>query len=96
MIIARAENEEINWGVGAQAEKNKNEILSEARFARAWAYRHLTYSFGAVPLSLDEITGSNYRTDWERTPVSEIRKAMEEDLLFAANNLPLRRSNNSE
>ena len=96
MIIARAENEDINWGVGAQAEKNKNEILSEARFARAWAYRHLTYSFGAVPLSLEEITGSNYRTDWERTDVSEIRKAMEEDLLFAANNLPMRRSNNSE
>ena len=96
MIIARAENEDINWGVGAQAEKNKNEILSEARFARAWAYRHLTYSFGAVPLSLEEITGSNYRTDWERTDVGEIRKAMEEDLLFAVNNLPLRRSNNSE
>lgn len=95
MVISRAEGEGINWGVGDQALKNKNEILSEARFARAWAYRHLTYTFGAVPLSLEEITGSNYRTDWERTDVDEIRKAMEEDFLFAAQNLPMRRKNNS-
>ena len=49
MVISRADNDGINWGSGADAENRKNEVLAEARFFRAWAYRHLTYSFGSVP-----------------------------------------------
>ena len=96
MIISRAEEGGINWGGSNEAEARKNEVLAEARFFRAWAYRHLTYSFGAVPLSTEEITGLNYRDDWERTPVSDIRKVMIDDFQFAADNLPLRTSNNSK
>ncbi len=97
MIITRAENAGIDWEGGSLENdlRNKNKILANARFVRAWAYRHLTYSFGAVPLSLEEITGSNYRSDWGRTPVSDIRRAMEEDLLFAIANLPMRETNNT-
>lgn len=97
MIITRAEKPDIDWQGGSAENdlKNKNLILANARLIRAWAYRHLTYSYGAVPLSLEEITGSNYRTDWERTPVSEIRKAMEEDWLFAIEHLPMRTANNT-
>jgi len=97
MVITRAEGDGINWGGATDAERlsRKNEVLSEARFFRAWAYRHLTLSFGDVPLSVEEITGVNYRTDWERNSVSEIRKVMEEDFRFAVDNLPLRTSNNS-
>ncbi len=91
MIITRADNEDIDWG----NETNKNTIIGNARLIRAWAYRHLTYSFGAVPLSTEEITGSNYKSDWERTPVSEIRKVMEEDWLFAIEHLPMRAISNS-
>jgi hypothetical protein len=91
MIITRAENEDIDWGT----ESNKTTIVAHARLIRAWAYRHLTYSFGAVPLSTEEITGSNYRSDWERTPVSEIRKVMEEDWLYAIEHLPMRAASNS-
>ncbi len=44
--------------------------------------------WGDVPLNLNESSGSNVITDWERTPVSQVRQQMEEDLLFAEANLP--------
>jgi hypothetical protein len=82
-LINRAENPAIVW---TAAEKNR--IVGEARLIRAWAYRHLTYLWGDVPLNLQESSGDNIKTDWERAPVTEVRKAMEEDLLFAEANLP--------
>ena len=90
MIISRAESPEVDWQ-GSTAdldEANKNRVIAEARFFRAWAYRHLTYTWGDVPLSLEEISGATYRNDWERNSVAEIREVMEEDLLFAEANLP--------
>ena len=63
--------------------------MAEARCIRAWCYRHLTYLWGDVPLTLTESSGTNIRTDWERTPVAEVRKAMEEDLVFAVQHLPV-------
>ena len=55
-----------------------------------------SYSFGAVPLSTQEITGLNYRDDWDRASLSSIREVMAEDFQFAVDNLPLRTSNNSK
>ena len=97
MVITRSENEGVNWKGASDAEnqRKKNEVVAEAKLFRAWAYRHLTLTYGDVPLSTEEITGLNYRTDWERNPVSEIRQVMEEDLKFAIENLPLRTANNS-
>lgn len=97
MVISRAENNAVNWGgtTGSEAEANKNAIVAQARFFRAWAYRHLTYAYGAVPLSTEEITGENYRVDWERTPVSEVREAMAADFQFAIDHLPFRATNNN-
>ena len=97
MIINRAEDVTINWeGGSTQANTtNKEATIARARFTRAWAYRHLTYSFGAVPLSTSEINGLTYRTDWDRTPVAEIRKVMEADLQYAVDKLPLRATNNT-
>ena len=82
-IVDRAENKDIVW-----SESDKNEIVGEARLIRAWAYRHLTYLWGDVPLTLHESSGDNIRTDWQRTPVADVRKAMEDDWLFAEANLP--------
>ncbi|OJU26335.1 MAG: hypothetical protein BGN92_01565 [Sphingobacteriales bacterium 41-5] len=82
-IINRADNPAIAW-----TEKEKNSIVAEARLFRAWAYRHLTFLWGDVPLSLEEASGNNIKTDWERTPVPEVRKQMEEDWIFAEANLP--------
>lgn len=67
---------------------DKNIILAQARFVRAWSYRHLTYLWGDVPLTLEESSGNNIKTDWTRTPVTEIRNAMEADWLFAEQYLP--------
>lgn len=98
MIINRAENNpDIDWQ-GATDEicqSRKKSIIAQAKFFRAWAYRHLTYCFGDVPLSLEEITGSNYRTDWARTPVAEVRAAMIEDLQYCVDNLDWRTDGNN-
>ena len=47
-IIGRSDNADIAW-----APEDKARIVAEARFIRAWAYRHLVYSFGPVPISLE-------------------------------------------
>lgn len=82
-IIVRAENPNIEWTAS-----EKNRVIAEARFFRAWAYRHATYLYGDVPLTLEEATGSSVRSDWTRTPVAQVRAQMLEDLLFAEANLP--------
>ncbi|AWO00584.1 RagB/SusD family nutrient uptake outer membrane protein [Chitinophaga alhagiae] len=82
-IVDRAENPDVEW-----TEDEKNQVLAEARLIRAWAYRHLTYLWGKVPLNLHESDGNSIRTDWERTSVAEIRAAMEQDWLFAEAHLP--------
>lgn len=90
LMISRAQNAAVNW-MGGNSEKdtaNKNEIIAHAKLIRAWAYRHLVMTFGAVPKSIDEITGANYKDDWARTRVPEIQALMEEDLLFAEQWLP--------
>ncbi len=97
MVIARATDENVDWKGTSEAENNarRDRIIAEARLYRAWAYRHLTYSFGDVPLSTEEITGLNYRVDWERTPVADIRKVMVDDLKFAVETLPMRADGNN-
>ncbi|TZF81002.1 RagB/SusD family nutrient uptake outer membrane protein [Pedobacter sp. BS3] len=90
-IIHRAENPGIDW-----TEAQKNEILANARFIRAWCYRHLTYLWGDVPLTLEESSGENIREDWPRNSVAEVRKAMEDDWLFAEQYLPEEPSNAGE
>ena len=77
-LIDRSETAGINWTAVEKAQ-----IVGEAKLLRAWAYRHLTYLFGAVPLNLVESKGSTIKTDWERASVATVRKAMEKDLLDA-------------
>lgn len=89
-IITRAENPEVDWqgGSAAQDEYNKNLMLAHAHLIRAWAYRHLAYTFGPVPITTEEITGINFRNDWERRPLAEVQALIVSDLEFAAANLP--------
>lgn len=89
-IINRAKNPEVKWQGGSPEldEKNKNLMLAHAHLIRAWAYRHLAYTFGPVPISTEEITGLNYRNDWDRNPVSEVQALIVEDLKFAELYLP--------
>ncbi len=83
-IIGRAENPDVNLTAD-----QKNLALAEARAIRAWSYRHLTYMWGAVPLTLTESSGSNIKTDWVRAPVAEVQAVMEADWLFAEQYLPV-------
>lgn len=82
-IVGRADNPEVRW-----TEAEKNAAVAEARLIRAWAYRHLTFLWGDVPLNLIESSGSSIRTDWERTPIAVVREQMEQDLHFAEQVLP--------
>ena len=89
-IIDRAEGENIDWNGGDGSEvENMNFVIAEAKAIRAWAYRHLTYLWGDVPLSLAESAGNSIKTDWERTPVNEVRTQIIEDLLFAEQHIPV-------
>jgi hypothetical protein len=83
-IINRAGEAKIEW-----SDADRNNIVAQARLIRAWCYRHLTYLWGDVPLTLTESTGANIKTDWQRTPVAQVREAMRDDLLFAEQNLPV-------
>jgi hypothetical protein len=87
-IINRAENPAVVW---TPAEKGR--VVGEARLIRAWAYRHLSYLWGDVPVTLEESNGTNVRTDWERVPRDSVRRLIINDLLFAEANLPLTSAN---
>ena len=84
-IINQADKRtDIAWtGMSLSADENKNRVIAEARAIRAWAYRHLTFCWGDVPLNLKESLGSTIKTDWDRTPVLDVRKQIISDLLFA-------------
>jgi len=83
-IIERTKDEGIDW----DSDTDKNKVIAQARCIRAWAYRHLTYLWGDVPLTLYESTGVNIKTDCEKTAKENIWEAMEEDWLFAVEYLP--------
>ncbi|EOR95238.1 putative outer membrane protein [Arcticibacter svalbardensis MN12-7] len=89
-VITRGQNPDVDWQGGSvqQNEVNKNLMVAHAHLIRAWAYRHLVYTFGAVPITTEEITGVNYRNDWERSPVPDVQAFIVEDLKFAEEYLP--------
>lgn len=77
-------SESIEW----KDHENKNRILAEAKAIRGWAYRHLSFGWGDVPLNLNPSTGSFIKTDWQRTPVAEVRKQIIADFSFAEKYIP--------
>ena len=83
-IINQAEKRnDINWTGSGSPDDTKNRVIAEAKAIRAWAYRHLTFGWGDVPLALEQSSGSTIKTDWERTPRSEVREQILKDLLEA-------------
>lgn len=72
------------WTSDAQ----KKAYLAEAMFFRAFSYRMLVSYYGDVPLVTEVINTA--KTDFVRAPKADIYKQMEEDLTYAATNLPAR------
>lgn len=71
------------WANDAERET----YLAEAMFFRAWAYRFAVTLWGDVPLITEVIDEA--KVDFTRTPSQEVYKQIEEDLIFAAENLPV-------
>lgn len=81
LVISRAENPEINW-----TEAEKNAIVAEAKFYRAYTYNVIVNLYGDVPIVDKEIASPKY--DFVRTPRVEVLKFIESDLDFAVQHLP--------
>jgi len=88
-IINQAENrDDIDWSGGSKSEsETRDRVIAEAQAIRAWAYRHLTYGWGDVPLTLEQSSGSTIKTDWERTAINQVREQIINDLLAAEPNI---------
>ncbi len=69
-----------------EEESQKQTLLGEAHFFRAWAYRHLGHLYGGVPIVEEEITEP--RRDFTRASRQEVYQQTKEDLEFALERLP--------
>lgn len=67
---------------------NKNSVLAQTRFLRAFYYFELVKWFGDVPLAIDKRIQFGDQFVLDRAPKSEVYALIEEDLTFAAENLP--------
>ncbi|WP_367913363.1 RagB/SusD family nutrient uptake outer membrane protein [Leadbetterella sp. DM7] len=68
------------------SEKEKNQIMAEARFFRAYTYNLLVNSFGGVPI-VDDITNTP-KNDYSRASKEEVLNFVKSDLDFAIQWLP--------
>jgi hypothetical protein len=82
-ILTRSESELAVW----ESDADKSEILAQARFYRAFAYRYLVYFFGGVPIVGDEISG--VKLDFVRDSKTAVLEFMKTDLEYASQNLPV-------
>lgn len=71
---------------------NKTSVLAQTRFLRAFYYFELVKWFGDVPLVVDKRIQFGDQFGIERTPKAEVYAQIEEDLIFAAANLPYTQS----
>jgi starch-binding outer membrane protein, SusD/RagB family len=82
IIIKAIENPDL----GGMTQNNKNAVNGEAKFFRAYANNILATCFGGVPLVKEPLTAP--KTDFVRNSLESVNELIEEDLLFAAANLP--------
>ena len=63
-------------------------VLAQARFLRAYYYFELVKWFGDVPFAVDQRIQFGDQFSIGRTPKAEIYAQLEQDLIYAADNLP--------
>lgn len=77
-------------GIEDLSQDNKNRILAEARFLRAFAYFNLVRYFGDVPLITDPTTSADLEAlQVSRDPMSVVYEQIFSDLEFAKQELPI-------
>lgn len=81
-IIERADAPTAIWSTPAE----KNAIIGEAKFLRAFAYHFLANMWGGVPLVTVEIKTPKF--DYARATQTEIYQQCKTDLEFAIENMP--------
>lgn len=81
-IIDRAGQPAAKWG----SEAEKNAVVGEAKFLRAFAYHFLGNMWGGVPLVLHETKGPKY--DYVRSTRDSVWLQCESDLQFAVQYMP--------
>ncbi len=70
----------------------KSNVIGQTRFLRAYYNFELVKFFGDIPLKVDERIQFGDQFDIPRTPKSEVYALIEQDLIFAADNLPYNQS----
>jgi hypothetical protein len=80
-IIERADD-----GVSWNSEEDKNAVIGEAKFIRAFAYHFLANMWGGVPLVLNETTSAKF--DYTRASQEAVYRQCKEDLDFAVQWMP--------
>lgn len=81
-IISRADGDQARWASVAE----KNAVVGEAKFVRAFAYHFLANMWGGVPLVLSEL--KEPKSDFVRATQFEVYKQCEADLQFAVQYIP--------
>ncbi|MCL6296406.1 RagB/SusD family nutrient uptake outer membrane protein [Jejuia spongiicola] len=71
---------------------NKNNVIGQARFLRAYYNFELVKWFGDIPFLVDKRIEFGDQFVIERSPKSEVYALIEQDLMFAAANLPYTQS----
>ncbi len=70
----------------------KENVIAQTRFLRAYYYFELVKFFGDVPLVRDRVVEFGDERDIPKAPKEDVYALIEEDLIYAANNLPLQQS----
>lgn len=65
----------------------KTQFIAEARFLRAVYYQYLALMYGGVPIKLSMVKSEDIQTDVERKSLEEVYAIIEDDLLYAYQNL---------
>jgi len=65
----------------------KNQVIGETRFLRAYYHFELVKFFGGIPMKVDKRFSINDEKSIPRSSTAEVYAAIESDLLFAINNL---------
>ncbi|WP_169720772.1 RagB/SusD family nutrient uptake outer membrane protein [Arenibacter certesii] len=85
-VIDAAQREGVEWS----SDEERDEIIAEGRFFRAFAYRNLTNIFGGVPILDAPVIAP--KVDFTRNSREECWQFAKDDLLFASNHLPITES----